>query len=88
MASATGIPQHYPVDSDTDGQVGDTEPLLGRPGDASQGDDAPIIKNLVLGMMIIMLSIIAYSSPVSRIHLSHAPKSCCCRFDSASVIWI
>lgn len=49
MASATGIPQHTPTDPDTDGQVGDTEPLLGRPGDASQRDDAPIIKNLVLG---------------------------------------
>ncbi|KAI0112144.1 eukaryotic cytochrome b561-domain-containing protein [Nemania sp. FL0031] len=49
MASATGIPQHPPIDPDTDGQVGDTEPLLGRPGDASQRDNAPIIKNLVLG---------------------------------------
>ncbi|KAJ8132688.1 hypothetical protein O1611_g936 [Lasiodiplodia mahajangana] len=42
MASATGIPQHSPIDPDT-------EPLLGRPGDASQQDNAPIIKNLVLG---------------------------------------
>ncbi|KAI1201895.1 eukaryotic cytochrome b561-domain-containing protein [Nemania serpens] len=49
MASATGIPQYNPIDPDTDGQAGDTEPLLGRPGDASQGNDAPIIKNLVLG---------------------------------------
>lgn len=57
MASATGIPQYNPIDPDTDGQAGDTEPLLGRPGDASQGNDAPIIKNLVLGMMIDILSI-------------------------------
>ncbi|KAF2970463.1 hypothetical protein GQX73_g3161 [Xylaria multiplex] len=49
MASATGIPQHPPNHPDTDGQVGDTEPLLGRPGDVSQRDEAPIIKNLILG---------------------------------------
>ncbi|KAI1388802.1 uncharacterized protein F4822DRAFT_258421 [Hypoxylon trugodes] len=48
MASATGIPQHPPVSSDNDGQ-GDLEPLLGRPGDASQRDNAPIIKNLFIG---------------------------------------
>lgn len=52
MASATGIPQHTPIDPDLDGPVGDTEPLLGRPGDASQRDEAPIIKNLVLGMFL------------------------------------
>ncbi|KAI1438680.1 eukaryotic cytochrome b561-domain-containing protein [Xylaria sp. CBS 124048] len=51
MASATGIPQHTPIDP-TEG-VSDTEPLLGRPGDASQRDDAPIIKNLVLGTGIL-----------------------------------
>jgi len=50
MASATGIPQHAPVDPDADGQTGDLEPLLGRPGDASQREQAPIIKNLVLGV--------------------------------------
>jgi hypothetical protein len=50
MASATGIPQHAPIDPDVDGQTGDLEPLLGRPGDASQREQAPIIKNLVLGV--------------------------------------
>lgn len=52
MASATGIPQHIPNDpADTDGQAGDMEPLLGRPGDASQRDEAPMVKNLILGML-------------------------------------
>ncbi|KAI1805705.1 eukaryotic cytochrome b561-domain-containing protein [Daldinia bambusicola] len=49
MASATGIPQHPPIDSDNDGQQGDLEPLLGRTGDASQRENAPILKNLVIG---------------------------------------
>ncbi|KAI0096494.1 eukaryotic cytochrome b561-domain-containing protein [Daldinia grandis] len=48
MASATGIPQHPPVDSDN-GQQGDLEPLLGHPGDVSQRDNSPILKNLVIG---------------------------------------
>ncbi|KAI1761696.1 hypothetical protein GGR53DRAFT_459654 [Hypoxylon sp. FL1150] len=52
MASATGIPQHPPTDSDNDGQ-GDQEPLLGRPGDVSQRDNAPIVKNLTIGTGII-----------------------------------
>lgn len=52
MASATGIPQHPPINNPDDGgEQGDLEPLLGRPGDASQRDNAPIIKNLVLGML-------------------------------------
>lgn len=45
MASATGIPQHVPNDDQED-----TEPLLGRPGDATQADEAPIAKNLIIGM--------------------------------------
>ncbi|KAI1447478.1 eukaryotic cytochrome b561-domain-containing protein [Annulohypoxylon stygium] len=54
MASATGIPQHPPINNPDDGgEQGDLEPLLGRPGDASQRDNAPIIKNLVLGTGII-----------------------------------
>ncbi|KAI0556143.1 eukaryotic cytochrome b561-domain-containing protein [Xylaria curta] len=53
MASATGIPQHTPTYPDLDGRTGDTEPLLGQPGDASQRDEAPIIKNLVLGTGVI-----------------------------------
>lgn len=44
MASATGIPQHAP------GAGEDSEPLLGRPGDATQPDDAPIARNFILGM--------------------------------------
>ncbi|KAI1822368.1 eukaryotic cytochrome b561-domain-containing protein [Xylaria intraflava] len=48
MASATGIPQQPPIDPANE-RGGETEPLLGRPGDASQRDDAPIIKNLILG---------------------------------------
>ena len=40
MASATGIPdQSYATEQ---------EPLLGRPGDAAQGDE-PIYRNLVIG---------------------------------------
>ncbi|KAI0479102.1 eukaryotic cytochrome b561-domain-containing protein [Xylariaceae sp. FL0804] len=50
MASATGIPQHTPVDPDPIGQEEDpSEPLLGPPGGASQRDDGPIAKNLILG---------------------------------------
>ncbi|KAI1344014.1 eukaryotic cytochrome b561-domain-containing protein [Xylariaceae sp. FL0016] len=52
MASATGIPQHTPIEPDTGGQ-GDMEPLLGRPGDASQREHAPILKNLILGTGIV-----------------------------------
>ncbi|KAI1093824.1 eukaryotic cytochrome b561-domain-containing protein [Rostrohypoxylon terebratum] len=54
MSSATGIPQHPPIDNPDDGgEQGDLEPLLGRPGDASQRENAPIVKNLVLGTGII-----------------------------------
>ncbi|KAI1135265.1 eukaryotic cytochrome b561-domain-containing protein [Hypoxylon sp. FL0543] len=53
MASATGIPQHPPINPDDGGEQGDLEPLLGRPGDASQRDDAPIIKNLIIGTGVI-----------------------------------
>jgi hypothetical protein len=45
MASATGIPQQPPAEHDADV----TEPLLGRPGDASQRESASIAKNLILG---------------------------------------
>ncbi|KAI0181406.1 hypothetical protein GGR52DRAFT_35654 [Hypoxylon sp. FL1284] len=55
MASATGIPQHAPTNSDDNGRgdQGDLEPLLGRPGDASQRDNAPIAKNLIIGTGVI-----------------------------------
>ncbi|KAL7623936.1 hypothetical protein AAE478_005493 [Parahypoxylon ruwenzoriense] len=51
MASATGIPQHVPINPEDD--QGDLEPLLGRPGDVSQRENAPIIKNLVIGTGVI-----------------------------------
>ncbi|KAH6656395.1 eukaryotic cytochrome b561-domain-containing protein [Truncatella angustata] len=51
MASATGIPND-PVDRETQG-ADDMEPLLGRPGDASQKHNAPIAKNLIIGTGII-----------------------------------
>jgi hypothetical protein len=47
MASATGVPND-PVDREVHG-ADDMEPLLGRPGDASQRHNAPIAKNLILG---------------------------------------
>ncbi|KAI1107290.1 eukaryotic cytochrome b561-domain-containing protein [Jackrogersella minutella] len=53
MASATGIPQQTPINPDDGGEQGDLEPLLGRPGDASQRDNAPILKNLVIGTGVI-----------------------------------
>ncbi|KAK9769395.1 putative Eukaryotic cytochrome b561-domain-containing protein [Seiridium cardinale] len=51
MASATGIPND-PVDRESTG-ADDMEPLLGRPGDASQRDNAPIAKNLIIGTGIV-----------------------------------
>jgi hypothetical protein len=51
MASATGIPQTNP-DPETGAAPrtnDETEPLLGRPGDVSQKEDASIFKNFVLG---------------------------------------
>lgn len=54
MASATGIPQESP--SGPDAGNGEMEPLLGRPGDASQKPNASIAKNLILGMFILVLS--------------------------------
>ncbi|KAI4599227.1 hypothetical protein KJ359_002186 [Pestalotiopsis sp. 9143b] len=52
MASATGIPND-PVEDREYADTGDSEPLLGRPGDASQRENAPIVKNLILGTGII-----------------------------------
>ncbi|KAK8086983.1 hypothetical protein PG994_001957 [Apiospora phragmitis] len=51
MASATGIPQESP--SGPDAGNGEMEPLLGRPGDASQRPNASIAKNLILGTGIL-----------------------------------
>ncbi|KAI0137376.1 eukaryotic cytochrome b561-domain-containing protein [Xylariales sp. AK1849] len=51
MASTTGIPNN-PVDLENNG-TDDTEPLLGQAGDASQRDQAPIAKNLIIGTGVI-----------------------------------
>lgn len=49
MASATGVPERFPPIEDLPAR--ETEPLLGRPGDAAQEDGVPLIKNLVLGKL-------------------------------------
>jgi len=49
MASATDIPENHPREPD----VGEDEPLLGRPGDASQKDGGPLYWNVILGTAII-----------------------------------
>lgn len=46
MASTTGAPERPPND------VPETEPLLGRPGDAAQVSGGSYGKNLVLGMSL------------------------------------
>lgn len=53
MASITGIPEQPQASPAADARYDDTEPLLGRPGDASQRDSAPIAKNLIIGTGII-----------------------------------
>ncbi|KAJ4314777.1 hypothetical protein N0V84_008712 [Fusarium piperis] len=54
MASATGIPERFPSDAEVNGAAArETEPLLGRPGDAAQEDGVPMIRNLVLGTGIL-----------------------------------
>lgn len=53
MASATGIPERRYSDIESDGaEQRETEPLLGRPGDAAQEDGVPMFRNLVLGRLI------------------------------------
>jgi hypothetical protein len=47
MAS-TEVAERQVAVEDT-GNTGETEPLLGRPGDATQKPDAPLISNLYLG---------------------------------------
>lgn len=54
MASATGVPQQPPVESEVlinGNERAETEPLLGRPGDAAQREDEPFLKNSILGML-------------------------------------
>lgn len=48
MASATGIPEQHHSNGH-----GEQEPLLGRPGDASQKEGKSLAWNLVLGTGII-----------------------------------
>jgi len=47
MASAAGVPERFPPIEDVGAR--ETEPLLGRPGDAAQEEGVPMIRNLVLG---------------------------------------
>ena len=46
MASATGIPDRRVTDEEV---VHETEPLLGRPGGATQEEGVSIFRNLILG---------------------------------------
>jgi hypothetical protein len=50
MASATGLPERLPGDTEETGLAGrETEPLLGRPGDVAQEEGKSSLNNLVLG---------------------------------------
>ena len=50
MSSATGVPDTFrPQDEAANTRQSETEPLLGRPGDAAQVDGVPMVRNLVLG---------------------------------------
>ncbi|KAF7548992.1 hypothetical protein G7046_g8480 [Stylonectria norvegica] len=53
MASATGIPERYSDDQVVGAEQNENEPLLGRPGDATQVDGVSIMKNLILGTGIV-----------------------------------
>ncbi|QDS78015.1 hypothetical protein FKW77_002740 [Venturia effusa] len=48
MASATGIPQNV-----SGAEAGESEPLLGRVGDASQKDGKPLYHNLTIGTAVL-----------------------------------
>lgn len=64
MASATGIPEQH-LSSANNGH-GEQEPLLGRPGDASQKEGKSLAWNLVLGTGIIAQAGIWIVSPPNR----------------------
>ena len=51
MASATGIPAHPTAVDPRERGLGEDEPLLGRPGDASQQEGWPLWFNLGLGIL-------------------------------------
>lgn len=51
MASATGTTERIPqTNGDNDNEAGESEPLLGRPGDVLQKPDESILHNLISGM--------------------------------------
>ncbi|KAK2589509.1 hypothetical protein QQS21_012815 [Conoideocrella luteorostrata] len=52
MASATGLPQDVPDSAATERRA-ETEPLLGKPGDAILAEGASIMQNFVLGTGIL-----------------------------------
>ncbi|KAJ9426348.1 hypothetical protein QL093DRAFT_2181109 [Fusarium oxysporum] len=70
MASAAGVPERFPPIEDLSAR--ETEPLLGRPGDAAQEDGVPLIKNLVLGtgivaqLGVVLLTILIWASVLSK----------------------
>lgn len=63
MASTNGAPERPPND------VPETEPLLGRPGDAAQVSGGSYGKNLVLGMSLTPRRISAASLPIAMLTL-------------------
>ncbi|KAI5466996.1 eukaryotic cytochrome b561-domain-containing protein [Mariannaea sp. PMI_226] len=73
MASATGIPDGAYVDTEPEslGQR-ETEPLLGRPGDAAQEEGVPMFRNLVLGtgilaqLGIVLLVLLIWASVLTK----------------------
>ncbi|KAM0234929.1 hypothetical protein ACHAP5_009924 [Fusarium lateritium] len=70
MASATGVPERFPPIEGLSAR--ETEPLLGRPGDAAQEDGVPFAKNLVLGtgivaqLGVVLLTILIWASVLSK----------------------
>ncbi|KAF4989123.1 hypothetical protein FDECE_14807 [Fusarium decemcellulare] len=72
MASATGIPERLSSEAEDGAAARETEPLLGRPGDAAQEDGVPMIKNLVLGtgiiaqLGIILLVLLIWASVLTK----------------------
>ncbi|KAH8706565.1 eukaryotic cytochrome b561-domain-containing protein [Ilyonectria robusta] len=73
MASATGVPERRYSDIESDGaEQRETEPLLGRPGDAAQEEGVPMFRNLVLGtgilaqMGILFLVVLIWASVLTK----------------------
>jgi len=53
MASSTGVPERLPGAQETGLADRETEPLLGRPGDAAQVEGKSSLNNLVMGTGLI-----------------------------------